>query len=375
MAALAVAFVVAHMISAVLATFAGATMAIHLTTAGLVAWRYMVPAKKRLGTRPFVSIIRPVCGLDTYDRETLESTFMLNWPDYEILFCAAEETDIAVPVVRQLMASYPNVKAQLLIGDDPVSGNPKLNNVIKGCRAAKGETLAMIDSNVLLPPDYLDQVMVRFDDKTGLVSSPPVGIRGENMSGALECAFLNGMQARWQLAADQLGNGFAQGKNLVWRADVLRRAGGAESLGGDLAEDVASTKAVRAQGLQVRLSRQAFAQPIGKKSFVPVWNRQLRWSRVRRAGFPALFWGEALIGPVPPVLALACAGAAEWIIPFIAIWYLAEITLCRIANWPRKFRDIFAMVLRDLLLQPLWLATWLKRGFEWRGTAMKGGKT
>lgn len=146
-------------------------------------------------------------------------------------------------------------------------------------------------------------------------------------------------------------------------------------MGGDLAEDVASTKAVRAQGLRVRLSRQAFAQPIGKKSFVPVWNRQLRWSRVRRAGFPALFWGEALIGPVPPVLALACADAAEWIIPFVIAWYLAEVTLCQIANWPRNFRDIFAMVLRDLLLQPLWLATWLKRGFEWRGTAMKGGKT
>lgn len=354
--------------------FAGLALALHLGSAGLAAWRYAVPSPARPAERPFVSIIRPVCGLDRYDEETLRSTFTLDWPDYEILFCAARESDIAVPLVRRLIAEFPARRARLLIGEDLVSGNPKLNNVVKGWRESTGGIVAMVDSNVLLPADYLSQIMVRFDGETGLVTSPPAGIRGDGLCGALECAFLNGMQARWQLAADQLGLGFAQGKNLVWRREVLDRAGGPEALGRDLAEDVASTKAVRAQGLRVRLARRAFAQPIGARAFRAVWDRQLRWSRVRRAGFPGLFLGEALIGPLPPVLALICAGAWGWLLPFLALWYGAEWALCRLARWPAGPRDLAAMVLRDLLLQPLWLATWLRRGFEWRGTAMDAVK-
>lgn len=359
------------------AGFAGLALAVHGATAALAAWRYLVPVRVQATEWPFVSVIRPVCGLDRYDEETLRSTFMLDWPDYEILFCAAREEDVAVPLVRRLIAEFPARRARLLIGDDQVSGNPKLNNVVKGWRESRGEIVAMIDSNVLLPTDYLAQIMARFapdtGPDTGLVSSPPAGVRGEGLFGALECAFLNGMQARWQLAADQLGLGFAQGKNLVWRREVLERAGGPEALGRDLAEDVASTKAVRAQGLRVRLARRAFVQPIGDRRFRAVWDRQLRWSRVRRAGFPGLFLAEVLVGPVPPVLALACA-APGWIVPFLGLWYGVEWLLCRVAGWPSGWRDLAAMGLRDLLLQPLWAATWLRKGFEWRGTAMDAVK-
>ncbi|RWR11698.1 ceramide glucosyltransferase [Paenirhodobacter populi] len=358
------------MISVLLIAAALAAVAVHLGTAGLVLWRYLRPAGEAAGERPFVSIVRPVCGLDRYDAETLASTFALDWPDYEILFCAARAEDAAVPLVRQLIVAHPDRAARLLIGEDRISGNPKLNNVVKGWRESRGGIVAIIDSNVLLPRDYLDQVMARFDRDTGLVTSPPVGIRPDGFGGALECAFLNGMQARWQLAADQLGHGFAQGKNLVWRRDVLDRAGGPAALGRDLAEDVGSTKVVRGQGLKVRLTRRAFAQPIGDRHLRAVWDRQLRWSRVRRAGFPALFMGEILIGPWPPVLALLLAGAGGWAVPMLLLWYAAEVALCRVAGWPASARDLVAMIVRDALLAPLWVATFARRGFEWRGNAM-----
>lgn len=363
-----------------LIVLACALLALHLASAGMVVWRYRVPLRGAPVTRPFVSLVRPVCGLDPHDRETLASSFALDWPDYEVLFCAAHAEDAAIPFLRDLIAAHPERRAQILIGDDRVSGNPKLNNVVKGWRASSGEIVAMVDANVLLPKDYLAQVMMRMLPDTGMVSSPPIGTGPGNFPGALEAAFLNGMQARWQLAADQCGIGFAQGKNLVWRRDVLERAGGPEALGRELAEDIASTKACRAQGLKVRLARQAFAQPIGRRRFRPVWDRQLRWSRVRRAGFPGLFFGEALIGPVPPVLFLLIAGGiwsgAVWalVLPFVALWYGAEIVMCRSAGWPASGRDWAAMVARDLLLQPLWLATFARKGFEWRGTAMDGAK-
>lgn len=357
-----------------LAGFVGLALALHLTSAGLVLWRYLRPGKPAaLTAQPFITLLRPVCGLDRFDAETLASSFALSYPAHEIIFCAAREDDPAVALLRDLIAAHPERNAQLLIGEDHITANPKLNNLEKGWRASKGDFVAMIDSNLLLPPDYLEQLLAAWRPDAGLVTSPPAGVRGEGLWGALECAFLNAFQARWQLAADSLGLGFAQGKTLMWKREVLERAGGLVALGRDLAEDVASTKTVRAQGLKVRLARRAFVQPIGRREFAPVWARQLRWAKVRRDGFPLLFALEILLGPWVPLAALfgvIGTAAALWALPFLALWYGAELVLARRAAWPAGPIDLLAMVLRDLLLAPLWLACWRSRSFEWRGTAM-----
>lgn len=345
-------------------------LGLQLAGVGLSLWRYLVPGRARgLTGRPFITLLRPVCGLDPFDEETLGSSFTLDYPDYEVIFCAARESDPAVALVRRLTAAHPGVPAQLLIGEDLISTNPKLNNLAKGWAVARGDYIAMTDSNLMLPRDYFQRLLTAWTPGTGLVTSPPAGLRPGNLWGAVECAFLNSFQARWQLASDALGNGFAQGKTLFWRRDVLDGAGGLATLGRNLAEDVASTKVVRDQGLQVRLTRTPFAQPIGSRSARAVWDRQLRWSRVRRDGFPGLFALEILVGPVVPMLALAVV-APLWLLPALVLWYGAEVILARVAGWPAGPRDLLAMVLRDLALPALWAATWARRGFEWRGTAM-----
>ena len=44
--------------------------------------------------------------------------------------------DPTCPLVARLIAEHPAVPARLLIGDERISANPKLNNVLKGWRAA-----------------------------------------------------------------------------------------------------------------------------------------------------------------------------------------------------------------------------------------------
>jgi ceramide glucosyltransferase len=141
-------------------------------------------------------------------------------------------------------------------------------------------------------------------------------------------------------------------------------------LGGNLAEDVAFTRLVRGRGRRVRLARQVFAQPVGRRDLGVVWGRQLRWSRVRRDGFPGLFPFEVLLGVLPPAALLLAAVPAAWVFPFLAVWYGAEVALARAAGWPARPRDLAAMALRDLMLPAIWAATWARRGFEWRGNAM-----
>jgi len=50
---------------------------------------------------------------------------------------------------------------------------------------------------------------------------------------------------------------------MMWRREVLDRAGGIRALAAEIAEDAASTKIIRAQGLKVRLVDMPFEQPLG----------------------------------------------------------------------------------------------------------------
>jgi ceramide glucosyltransferase len=344
----------------------------HLASVVLYWARLAVPAQlpAMLG-RPHVTLIRPVCGADPLDPLTLRTSFLQDYPDYEVIFCAARADDPAVPLVRALMAANPAVPARLLVGDDRITGNPKLDNVWKGWRAAQGDWVCLADSNLLLSPDYLATLVDSWGPATGAVSAPPVGIAPEGWAARLECAFLNGNQARLQYFADSLGPAYAQGKTLFFNKPLLQQAGGLHALGRRLAEDVATTRAIRSLGREVTLAHLPWAQPVGRRSLRAVWARQLRWSRVRREGFPVLFVGEVLNGPIAP-LALAAVGGASPValLAGLALWYGAEAALTWRAGWPAGWRDLAMMPLRDLMLPALWLATFARRGFEWRGNAM-----
>ena len=138
-----------------------------------------------------VSLVRPVCGTENHIEETLRSAFHLDYPRYEIIFCAASANDAAVPLVRRLIAAHPHVPARLLIGNETISDNPKLNNVCKGWRAAAYDWIVMADSNVLMPRDYIERLLAAWRADTGVVSSPPAGGRPQGFWAELECAFLN----------------------------------------------------------------------------------------------------------------------------------------------------------------------------------------
>ena len=263
----------------------------------------------------------------------------------------------------------------MLTGDDRISINPKLNNLVKGWHAAANDWIVLTDSNVLMPRDYLDQVLDRWEPDTGLVCSPPVGTRPDGLGADLECAFLNTYQARWQLIADALGTAFAQGKTMFWRRDYLDEAGGIEALAAEPAEDAASTKLMRAAGRKVSLVVRPFPQPLGERAVKDVWRRQLRWARLRRSSFPLVYTPEAVAGGFLPLVGGAVLVAIgdmsfAWLLALLVAWYGAEVALAWRYDWPISPRIIALMIVRDVLLVPLWIAGWTGNTFVWRGNAM-----
>ena len=314
--------------------------------------------------------------MENHIEETLRSAFHLDYPRYEIIFCAAAASDAAAPLVRRLIAAHPHVPARLLIGNETISDNPKLNNVCKGWRAAAYDWIIMADSNVLMPRDYVERLRAAWRADTGVVSSPPAGCRPQGFWAELECAFLNTYQLRWQYAASAIGLGFAQGKSMLYRRSQIERAGGIRLLTTEPAEDAATTKAVRDLGLRVRLVDAPFEQPLGYRSAREVWARQLRWAQLRQASFRQYYALELFAGSLGPITAAAYVVAALGlplgsVLAVATAWYGAEAALARAAEWHLSLRSPAAFILRDILLPVLWIGGCLGRGFVWRGNEMR----
>ena len=362
------------------ATFCIATIAIHIASVVIAALRLRRRTPGEPASRqnlPAVSLVRPLCGIDNHAADTLSSTFALDYPRCEILFCVASAKDPVVALIEAMMAEHVGAGAKLLIGDERVSPNPKLNNVLKGWRAASHDWIVLADANVLMPHDYIERLFAGWREDTGLVASPPIGAQPQGFWAELECAFLNTYQARWQYIADAFGLGFAQGKTMLWRRADLERAGGIEALAKEVAEDAASTKIVRGAGLKVRLVDRPFAQPLGYRSAAEVWNRQLRWARLRRASFFVYFLPEALSGGVLPMPALAVAAPAFALPPALSVvflglfWYGAETLLAVTAGWHVSARYPLHCLARDLLLPVLFVSALRGDDFVWRGNEMQ----
>lgn len=111
---------------------------------------------------PHVTIIRPVKGLEPELYNCLASTFQLDYPrdKLTIYLCVSEKTDPAYPVLVKLVQDYPEFDARVFVEeDDPLlhgdaghldnlGPNPKIRNISRAYREAKGDIIWMIDCNV-----------------------------------------------------------------------------------------------------------------------------------------------------------------------------------------------------------------------------------
>jgi ceramide glucosyltransferase len=325
---------------------------------------------------PAVSLVRPLCGIEAFSEETLRSTFGLDYPDYEIIFCVQRGSDPIVPLVERLIAEHLNAAARLLIGEDAISSNPKLNNCVKGWNAARHDWIILADSNVLLPKDYIQTLLKPWDEKTGLVISMPIGSRPQGFWAEVECAILNTFEARWMFAGEILGLGFAQGKNMLWRRQLLEDAGGIAALAADLAEDAAGGKIVNAAGLKIRFVDMPFEQPLGPRKATDIWSRQVRWARLRRVTFPGYFAPEPIAGAFIPLLLIGIAAYGYDLNPipvvaaFAAVLYGAELILANVAGWFVNWASPITYIVRDIGFPIMWITACLVDDFTWHGKSI-----
>src|SRR5262249_55580071 len=113
---------------------------------------------------PHVSVLKPVHGVDFGSEENFKSFCIQNYPDYEIFFAVKDESDSAVPLIKQLIDAYPEHRIRIVTGAPFFGENRKVNNLIEMIREASHEIVVITDGDVRVGPDYLRNVVAPFEN-------------------------------------------------------------------------------------------------------------------------------------------------------------------------------------------------------------------
>ncbi|KAF2791083.1 glycosyltransferase family 21 protein [Melanomma pulvis-pyrius CBS 109.77] len=110
---------------------------------------------------PHVTIIRPVKGLEPRLYECLAATFRQTYPKRKLTtcFCIPSRADPALPILERLVRDFPDCDARILVEEedpmllanrDALGPNPKIRNMSRAYREAKGDIVWILDCNVWL---------------------------------------------------------------------------------------------------------------------------------------------------------------------------------------------------------------------------------
>lgn len=323
---------------------------------------------------PFVTILKPLKGIDSGIIENLESFFKLDYPSYELIFSVASSEDPVLKVVKNLIEKYPKVRTKLICEPTQLGPNPKINNLVHAYQEAASDLVLISDSNIRATPGYLKGLIPDITPSVGVITAVVAGTCPQGLGGWLEASYLNTFFNRWMFLSKMFGFPSVIGKSMLFRKSMLKRAGGLEVLGRYIAEDYMAGHVVLKLDLSVELMRNPIPQFIGKYSFEDFWQRHLRWGRIRKSIAPLAFLIEPIFFSTLSGVLGGWALSGLFSFPFIwgwtlhmIIWALMDLSLYSLMdrlNW----RAIFAWGIREILAFPLWFCILCGNTVLWRGS-------
>jgi ceramide glucosyltransferase len=349
----------------------------YYVTAILAAQRFRRHNRDHLSPSyaPPVSLLKPVRGIDFGSRENFFSFCRQDYPEYEILFAVTDESDPAVPLIRQLAAEFPERKIRLFVGAKQVGANRKVNKQIRLAREAQYEILVLTDGDVRVGPNYLREVVAPFaDEKIGVVTSfyrsiaePSLGAELEAI-GASSDFFAGVLVAEWKE-----GMTFALGASIVTTKAWLAKIGGFEAIANQHSDDYELGHRIAKAGGEVLLSPESVWTMYPAQSPRGFWEHQVRWSRTVRLCRPWSYFGLIFTHGLPWALLAAAAAPIKWVAAvYLAAYLVLRLTMAwsvgvRVVGDDLLRRKLWLIPLRDAIYFAVWVASFLSNRITWGG--------
>ncbi len=366
-----------------------ATSTVYLLLVGVAVLRFR---RKRIPAVPAelppVTLLKPVHGIERQLRDSIESFFRQDYPQFEIVFGARTVDDPALEVVRALMRKYPRVAVKLVASGEPPWPNAKCWSLVQMAEQAACDYLVISDSDVEVAPNYLRELVPPLlEPNVGCVTTLYRGKAVDGLWAQLEALGMSVEMTSGVLMADMLeGMRFALGPTMGVRRDALQRIGGFGRFAEYCSDDFLLGKFVADAGYQVVLSPHVIDHVILHESLRQSIAHQARWMKSTRYSRPKGHLGMALTFSVPyGVLGMAAGVASAR--PLLgalvfAATFLNRVVLSIVAGWG-AIRDRRSLVfswlypVRDLMGFGFWLASYISDRILWRGERYRlqvGGK-
>jgi ceramide glucosyltransferase len=324
---------------------------------------------------PPVSLLKPVHGLDFGSVENFESFCRQNYPEYEILFAVNDDSDPAVPLIREIATRFPERNIRLISGAPYVGANKKVNNLIELTRAARHEIIVLTDGDVRVLPNYLREVVAPFADaKTGAVTSFYRGIAQKSLGAELEAIgaasdfFAGVLVAEWME-----GMNFALGASIVTTKSWVAKIGGFEAIADMHSDDYELGHRIAKAGGEVVLSHENVWTMYPVQSAVGFWNHQVRWSRTVRLCRPLSFMGLIFTHGLPwAVAATLVAPTGSIAVAYLAAYLVLRLVMAwavgvRVAGDETVRQELWLIPFRDAIHFVVWLASFASNKISWSG--------
>lgn len=342
-----------------------------ISVVATIAQPRIAERRARRRDKPAVSIVLPVKLIDADFERTQESAFAQDYPAFDVTASAAEPLSPAAGKMREIFARHPDVPSRLLASTARFAASPKVDNLYAPFTQAAHDVIFMKDANVLLEPDALSQHLRQLDDDVGLVCAIPYCAGLDNFAAHVEAAIINGPHARMLFLASCLGQGHGVGKIMLFRRSDFERAGGFDAISHTVGEDNALAKAMRRIGQRPVFSHRPVRQELGARSFRDVYQRQVRWSVIRRNDELLSFLAEPICQAFPAVVAGGLAApllgvAPVWGLAATAVsWFALETLLSMAKGWQLSYAAPAIFVVREALMIAVWVNAWMTDRVVW----------
>ena len=272
-----------------------------MVIAGVMRFRRGTGNAQGAAFLPPVSVLKPVHGNEPDLEQNLSSFFEQDYPEFEILFCARQESDLGLAAARRVMARYPHVKARILTCGEPPWPNARTYSLEIMRREALYPILVTADSDVRVTPDYLRAVVQPMrDPQVGMVTSLYRGCTRHGLWARLEAMGMSVEMTSGVLVANMLeGMKFALGPSMVMRQSTVEKIGGYEKVAQYYADDFVLGNWTAAAGEIVVLSHYVVEHHVLNAAFKSSIAHQQGWATSTRFSRPMGHLGEVLTYAVP----------------------------------------------------------------------------
>jgi ceramide glucosyltransferase len=335
---------------------------------------------ERSGFTPPVSLLKSLKGVDPHMYQAFRSHCLVDYPEYEILFGAADAAEPALALVQELQEEFPRHRLRVVHCPESLGMNGKVSNLAQMLCVAQYEHIVINDSDILVERDYLRRVMAPFAaTDVGMVTTLYRGLAGDRLASRLEALGLSTDFMGGVLVARAMEGGvrFGLGATIATTRTVLAKIGGLEPLADYLADDYELGARTAAAGYRVELADTVVETALADYDFRHFWLHQMRWARNVKDRRGTQYFGLIV------TFGLAWAVLAVLLSPF-TWWTWATLGLTTVLRFaaalaigrgvladPELLGDLWLVPLRDFVSLAIWIASYLGDEVDWRGLRFK----